>query len=64
MNSVIVITLNYNKSDYTIKCVESILKSDYYDFKTYPVESYSSGAGDLGGVPEPMNTVLDNQHLF
>lgn len=39
---VIVITLNYNQNEFTIKCVESILKSYYKDFYIVLVDNGSS----------------------
>lgn len=37
-----VITLNYNQNDFTLKCVESILKSKFDDFKLFLVENGST----------------------
>jgi len=37
-----VITLNYNQNDFTLKCVESILKSKFEDFKLFLVENGST----------------------
>lgn len=37
-----VITLNYNQNDYTIKCIESLLKSVNVDFKILLVDNGSS----------------------
>jgi GT2 family glycosyltransferase len=39
---VVIITLNYNQNDYTITCVESILKSDYPNFQLLLVENGST----------------------
>ena len=36
------ITLNYNQNEYTLKCIESILKSDYVDFKIILVDNGST----------------------
>ena len=32
---VLIITLNYNQDEFTIKCVEAILNSNYPEFKIY-----------------------------
>jgi len=32
---------------------------DYYDFKTYPVSEYAFGTETLGGVPEPINNLVE-----
>lgn len=39
---VAIITLNYNQNDYTIKCVESILKSKYANFKLFLIDNGST----------------------
>lgn len=39
--SVIIITLNYNQNDYTINCIESILKSSYNDYKILLIDNGS-----------------------
>jgi GT2 family glycosyltransferase len=37
-----VITINYNQSDYTIKCVESLLKSEYDKFRILLIDNGST----------------------
>lgn len=37
-----IITLNYNQNDYTIKCVESLLKTNYQEFQIILVDNGSS----------------------
>lgn len=41
---VIVITLNYDQNDYTLDCVESLLKSDYLNFEVLLIDNGSSKA--------------------
>ena len=39
---VLIITLNYNQNDYTIKCVESILQSDYENHSILLIDNGST----------------------
>ncbi len=39
---VVVLLLNYNQNDYTIKCLESLLKSNYEDYKIILVDNGST----------------------
>lgn len=39
---VVVILLNYNQNDYTIKCVNSLLKSNYTNFKIFLIDNGST----------------------
>jgi len=39
---VIVITLNYNQNDYTLKCIDSLLNSDYDNFRILLIDNGSS----------------------
>jgi GT2 family glycosyltransferase len=39
---VVIITLNYNQNDYTVKCIESILKSNYDNFKLLLIDNGSN----------------------
>lgn len=39
---VVIITLNYNQNDYTIACIDSILKSDYPNFKLLLIDNGST----------------------
>lgn len=41
-DSVVVLLLNYNQNDYTLKCVKSLLKSDYHDFKIFLLDNGST----------------------
>lgn len=38
---VLIITLNYNQNNYTLKCIGSILKSKYYNFKILLIDNGS-----------------------
>jgi GT2 family glycosyltransferase len=40
--SVLIITLNYNQNDYTIKCIQSVLESNYSDFKILLIDNGST----------------------
>lgn len=42
LNMVIIITLNYNQNKYTLKCVESILNSEYKDFQLLLIDNGST----------------------
>ena len=37
-----IITLNYNQNDYTLKCVESLIKSKFKDFLIMIIDNGSS----------------------
>ena len=39
---VVIITLNYNQNGYTLKCIESVLKSSYTNFKLLLIDNGSS----------------------
>ena len=39
--SVLIITLNYNQNDYTLRCIQSILESNYSDFKILLIDNGS-----------------------
>ncbi len=39
---VAIVTLNYNQNDYTINCIESILRSNYYDYKIILIDNGST----------------------
>lgn len=39
---VLIITLNYNQNDFTLKCVESVLKSNYKDYKILLIDNGST----------------------
>lgn len=39
---VVVILLNYNQNEYTLKCVDSLLKSDYDNFKIFLIDNGST----------------------
>ena len=39
---VVIIILNYNQNDFTIKCVESVLQSQYDDFKLFLIDNGST----------------------
>ena len=42
MGKVLIITLNYNQSEYTLKCIDSILMSDYDNFSILLIDNGSS----------------------
>lgn len=42
LNLTVVIILNYNQNDYTLKCIESILNSDYDDFLLLAIDNGST----------------------
>ena len=39
---VVVIMLNYNQNDYTLKCVDSVLESEYENFEILLIDNGSS----------------------
>ncbi len=39
---VVLVLLNYNQNDYTVKCIESILNSDYSNYKIVLVDNGST----------------------
>ena len=39
---VVVITLNYNQNDYTIKCINSLLNSNYNNFNILLIDNGST----------------------
>lgn len=39
---VVVILLNYNQNEYTLKCVDSLLKSDYKNFRVFLIDNGST----------------------
>ncbi len=41
---VCIITINYNQNDYTLKCIESVLKSDFPGFLLFLIDNGSSEA--------------------
>lgn len=41
---VVIVTVNYNQNNYTLKCIESLLKSDYKDFKIILLDNGSSSS--------------------
>lgn len=42
MPKVIIITLNYNQNDYTLKCIDSVLQSDYKNFSIILIDNGST----------------------
>ncbi|MDN3643379.1 glycosyltransferase family 2 protein [Lutimonas halocynthiae] len=44
---VVVVLLNYNQNDYTLKCIESLLKSDYNNFKIYLIDNGSTVENEM-----------------
>ncbi|MEL4455486.1 glycosyltransferase family 2 protein [Lutimonas vermicola] len=58
---VVVLLLNYNQNDYTLKCIESLLESEYENFKIMLI--------DNGSTPEnadqlEKNLPVDNKLLY
>ena len=41
-DKVVIVTLNFNQNDYTIECIQSILESDYYNFKILLIDNGST----------------------
>jgi GT2 family glycosyltransferase len=41
-NKVIIITLNYNQNDYTLKCINSLLKSNYINYNIILIDNGST----------------------
>ena len=39
MKKVVVVTINYKQNDYTLKCIDSLLTSDYSDFEIILIDN-------------------------
>lgn len=40
-DKVVIITINYNQSEFTLRCVESVLKSEYHNFQVILIDNSS-----------------------
>ncbi|MCR3757813.1 glycosyltransferase family 2 protein [Clostridium felsineum] len=58
MREVCVIICNYNKKDYLLKCIDSVLKSSYKDFDIYLVDNASTD-GSVAAVKHKFCNKLD-----
>ena len=45
MNTIGVVICNYNKKDFVLECVQSVLESQLQDFDIYVVDNSRSGVG-------------------
>lgn len=57
---VVIITLNYNQNDFTLKCVDSVLKSDYGNFVLLVIDNGST----TQNKKELLRVLPKNNHLF
>lgn len=61
--SVAVIILNYNQWEMTAECVESVLKSDYNDFRVLLIDNGSHGMDDYESLKKFRSDKCDLIHL-